>query len=172
MPFQQLGFQQKVLVVDQPAHLENLLRLGLLNFPVQMTFISNRRSSVVTALENEQPDLLISALQYEDGTAADLLHDIESKKLGLLPAIFITEPAHLEVQKQVLRLGAFDLVQQPLQIEDLHRKMSHVMQVTGTFHHTKSRLESFVEYQKLFLESKKLGISISEYLERQKNGLS
>jgi DNA-binding NtrC family response regulator len=171
MALAQLDFQQKVLVVEQPARLEYLLRLGLLNFPVQMTFITNHREKVLHALETEQPDLLISTLQFADGTATDLIHDME-KKIGILPSIFITEPSTLEVQKQVLRLGAFDLVPQPVQIDDLHRKMDHTLQVTRKLHHTKSRLESFIEYQNLFLESKKLGISVSEYLELKKSGLS
>jgi FixJ family two-component response regulator len=132
-----------ILVVHQQIQeLERMVRSGILSVPSQLEFCEGRHQDVIRHIELDRPGLLIAPLQLQDVNAALLEQEIIKKTGVPMPAIFITDPAHLEVQRQLLRLGAFDFVSPDFEMADLLGKVERVMRLAPK--RQESRLEAFV----------------------------
>jgi DNA-binding response OmpR family regulator len=154
---------QTILVIDRPQNIERLVRLGILSCAVQVEFCLGKKADALKLIERESPDLLISGLEYLDGNAIEFVNEMNAR-IGSIPSIFLTEPEQLDLQKQVLRLGAFDIVQRPVDIADLTRRIDRAFRHARGYS-KKTRIESFLEYQKLIDESKSRGILVSELVD-------
>lgn len=154
---------QSILVIDHPQKIEKMVQSGLLSCAVQVQFCLGKKSDALKVIERDTPDLIISSLEYIDGNAAQLVAEMQAK-VGVIPSIFITEPEQLELQKQVLKLGAFDVIQRPYEIADLMKRIDRAVRHARGYG-KKTRIESFLEYQKLADESKSRGISVSDLIE-------
>jgi DNA-binding NtrC family response regulator len=154
---------QSILLIDRPDKVESLVRSGILSCSVQIDFCMGRKRDALKRIEQSPPDLIISSLEYDDGNAIELVSEMQSK-VGAIPSIFITEPAQLEMQKQLLKMGAFDVVQRPFEMPDLMQKIDRAVRHSRGYG-KKTRIESFLEYQKLTDESKTRGILVSELID-------
>ena len=152
-----------ILVIDHPQKVESLVRSGILSCSVQVQFCLGKKADAIKIIEQSAPDLIVSSLEYIDGNALELVHEMNSK-LGAIPSIFITDPEQIELQKQVLKVGAFDVVQRPFEMPDLMKKIDRAVRHSRGYG-KKTRIESFLEYQKLTDESKSRGISVSELID-------
>ena len=114
-------------------------------------------------LMKDPPDLLVTSLELGDGTAPELLRELK-EKMGTIPSIFIADSGPIEPQKKI---GAFDLLQRPIETLELVQKINRAVNVTRQFR-KKTRAESFVEYGKVHLESVSRGLTVSEFLELNK----
>ena len=159
-----LGSQpQSILVIEHPQKVETLVRSGILSCAVQIEFCTAGKADALKKIMRESPDLVISSLEYSDGNAVELVREINAK-VGSIHSIFITEPEQLDLQKQILKMGAFDIVQHPFEMPDLMRKIDRAVRHSRGYG-KKSRIESFIEYQKLIDESKSRGILVSELID-------
>jgi DNA-binding NtrC family response regulator len=154
---------QSILVIEHPQKVETLLRSGILSCAVQIEFCMGKKTEALRVIERESPDLVISSLEYVDGNAVELVREMNAK-FGSIPSIFITEPGQLDLQKQILKMGAFDIVQRPFEMPDLMRKIDRAVRHARGYG-KKSRIESFIEYQKLIEESQSRGILVSELID-------
>lgn len=83
-------------------------------------------STVVKSLEKiqqEQPDLVFMDIQLEDGTAFDILQQLEEVSFML---IFIT--AYNQFAIRAIKAGAFDYLLKPLDEEEFHETLERLLQ--------------------------------------------
>lgn len=161
----------RILVVDRPEKVDEMIRNGLLYYPVEMTFSFGKKEAL-ESIERNQPDLIISALQLADGTAVELVKEIK-KVIELIPSIFLSDPNHAqdaELQQQILRIGAFDVLSRPFEMQNLLRKIDQAAMVVKKLNR-RTRAESFIqmskegdEFLRLLEESRTKGIPVSELL--------
>jgi DNA-binding NtrC family response regulator len=158
--------QSSILFVDHSNNIEQLVRNGMLAYPCYMQFSPDSREKALELIKRDPPDLIVSSLQLSDGTGLDLVREMQLK-VGKLPAILIANeidnPQQSELKKEARRSGIFDLIEIPFDVQDLIRKMDRAVRATKAFRR-QTRLESFVEYEKLHSESQSKGILISDLL--------
>ena len=156
MPFPHFSFQNSVLFIDQQDQYENLIRGGLLSYPVHFEFCENSNSGdAIKRIESSKPDLIVSSMEFKDGSFLDFAHKIHNE-MSKIPAIYITEDHLHEVQNKVLKMGIFDLVTRDAAVSELIRKMNHAVMASKVFR--KSRSESFIEMHE---KSKEQGVAMA-----------
>ena len=166
MLYPRYAFQNSVLYIDQPEKYENLVRAGLLSYPVNFEFCPNDLNAALERLKISKPDLIISSLEFERGSVLEFVRKIRTE-LKSVPSIYISEPHLIEVQKQILKTGgAFDLVQRSDELDELIRKMDHAVRVSREF--KKTRIESFIELHEASIEK---GVTVIELLGSKEDAL-
>ena len=130
MPYPQYAFQHSILYIDQPEKYESLVRSGLLSYPVNFEFCPNDLKAALNKIETSKPDLVISSLEFQSGSVLEFVEKVKNS-LARTPAIYISEPHLLDIQKQIIKAGgAFDLIQRSSALDELIRKMDHAVRVT------------------------------------------
>lgn len=158
---------KSIFFLDEPQRIEAMMRGGILTYPCQMEFCSEPKSDALKRMTRSPPDLLVSSLAIRDGTAFDLVNELKLN-LGSIPAIFIAEPSQLEMQNELLKLGAFDVIERPFTIPDLIKKIDRAVRASGAAQH-KTRIEGFLEYAKLQEESVSRGILVADLIDLKKS---
>ena len=155
------SFQSTVLVIDELSKSEALIRNGLLSYPANFEFCSSEFPEVMGSLSKSKPDLLVVSLEFQKGSVLDFAEKTR-KEWANIPSIYVTEPHLLDMQKAVIRMGAFDIIPRPtLDTSELIRKIDRAVRVTRKL---KTRAESFIE---LHEESRVKGIAVATLLDEK-----
>ena len=120
------NFLQSVLFIDDQTKFENLIRGGLLTFPAQYEFCPSRVSTVLERLQGEVPDLIVSTLEFTDGSALDLIRK-SNGFLEKVPSIYLSEPHLADVEAEMALAGRFNVMERKSGPLDLIRKMAQVI---------------------------------------------
>lgn len=159
MAYPRYSFQHSVLFIDQTTQTEAMIRQGLLSYPVHFEFCENRLSEALEKIETTRPDLIVSSLDFKEGSVLDLAKTLHHKPVKT-PTIYLVDPTVSEMQQQVIKEGGvFDWVARGSDFSELLRKMNHAVMVSREFRKTRS--ESFIE---LHEESKATGLPVNELL--------
>ncbi len=123
--------KKQLLFVDDEVRILNALKRMLRSFEDDwhMEFVS----SVDEALEKIQTttyDIVLSDMKMPDKTGIDLLTSLsEAENTRTLPVIILTGLQDVELKRQALDLGAIDLLNKPVQLEDLLARINSVLKL-------------------------------------------
>ena len=118
------------LVVDDEPHICELLSITL-----ERMDISTRTSVDVTgakqALLEQAFDLCLTDMRLPDGDGLELVDWIQREVPGT-PVAVITAHGSVEAAVRALKLGAFDFVSKPLDLNDLRKLVTAALKLRGT----------------------------------------
>jgi DNA-binding NtrC family response regulator len=126
MSYPRFSFQQSVLFIDDQSKFENLIRNGLLGLNAQYEFCPSRVSTALERLEAETPDLIVSTLEYKEGTVLDFVGK-HKEFLSQVPSIYLTEPHTVDLEAELAKLGEFNVMERKRDPLDLIRKMAQMI---------------------------------------------
>ena len=122
----QFVFQQSVLFIDDQTKFENLIRNGLLNFPAQYEFCPSRVLTALDRLQNQTPDLIVSTLEFREGSVLDLIKSTRGY-LNQVPAIYLSEPHLADLEAEVAAMGNFEITERSADPLELIQRMARVI---------------------------------------------
>jgi DNA-binding NtrC family response regulator len=108
---------KRILIVDD----ERLIRWSLKQELIKIGFEVFEAESVKSArqaIEDNDPDIMILDQMLPDGTGIDLLTEIQQTNI-IMPVIMLTAVDKSHTAVKALKLGAFDYVTKPVNIEEL-----------------------------------------------------
>jgi two-component system, NtrC family, response regulator PilR len=118
------------LVVDDEPHICELLSITL-----ERMDIATRTCLDVTgakrALAEQTFDLCLTDMRLPDGDGLELVEWIQHEVPGT-PVAVITAHGSVEVAVRALKLGAFDFVSKPLDLNDLRKLVNAALKLRGT----------------------------------------
>jgi len=126
MSYPRFSFQQSVLFIDDQSKFENLIRNGLLGLNAQYEFCPSRVSTALERLEAETPDLIVSTLEYKEGTVLDFVGK-HKEFLSQVPSIYLAEPHTVDLEAELAKLGDFNVMERKRDPLDLIRKMAQLI---------------------------------------------
>jgi DNA-binding NtrC family response regulator len=126
MSYPRFSFQQSVLFIDDQTKFENLIRNGLLGLNAQYEFCPSRVSTALERLEAETPDLIVSTLEYKEGTVLDFVGK-HREFLSQVPSIYLTEPHTVDLEAELAKLGEFNVMERKRDPLELIRKMAQLI---------------------------------------------
>ena len=106
-----------ILIVDD----EKLIRWSLNQELVKMGFTVWEAQTVREALklsQENEPDIMILDQMLPDGTGLDVLNVVKNQN-SFMPVIMLTAVDRSQTAVQALRLGAFDYITKPINMEEL-----------------------------------------------------
>ncbi|HSC16909.1 MAG TPA: response regulator, partial [Gammaproteobacteria bacterium] len=117
------------LVVDDEPHIRELLSLTL-----ERMDIATRTSADVAgakqALGEQAFDVCLTDMRLPDGDGLELVEWIQREAPGT-PVAVITAHGSVEAAVRALKLGAFDFVSKPLDLNDLRKLVTAALKLKG-----------------------------------------
>src|SRR5215218_251637 len=120
----------RALVVDDEPDIRDLLSitLGRMDFDVELA------GDYATAIEKLGParfDLVLTDMRLPDGDGLDLLAWIQHHRPGV-PVAVITAHGNVEAAVRALKLGAFDFLSKPLDLNALRKLITATLRLGPT----------------------------------------
>ena len=109
----------RLMIVDDERSVRELITRYTQTQGHEPVAYSSGRSAI-DAFEQNPPDLLIVDLRIGDMDGLDVIKACKAKSADL-PVIMITGHASVETAVEVMRLGAYDYLTKPFELEDLGR---------------------------------------------------
>lgn len=109
----------RVLVVDDEPDIRELIGITLQRMGLRALYAGGRREAENIIL-NERPGLCLTDMKMQDGDGLDLVGWIQEHRPGM-PVAVITAHGNVESAVTALKLGAFDFVSKPVDVNDLRR---------------------------------------------------
>jgi two-component system response regulator PilR (NtrC family) len=130
MPIQPVNAAERavgrILVVDDEPSMRELLQIVLRREGYSVRLAENGRSALAS-LEKEPADVLISDIKMPDMSGVDVLR--EAKRLDPdLVGIMVTAFASTETAVEALRLGAYDYLTKPFDVDELKAKVRNALE--------------------------------------------
>jgi hypothetical protein len=119
-------FQQSVLFIDDQSQFENLIRKGLLSCPAEYEFCPSRFSKAFERLQGETPDLIVSTLDFKEGSILDLIRKTGGY-LEKVPTLYLSEPHLADIEAEMSLLGRFNILDRKAGPLEIIRKMAQVI---------------------------------------------
>jgi two-component system response regulator PilR (NtrC family) len=117
------------LVVDDEPHIRELLSITLERMDIATRTCLNI-TSAKQALEEQAFDLCLTDMRLPDGDGLDLVEWIQREVPGT-PVAVITAHGSVEAAVRALKLGAFDFVSKPLDLNDLRKLVTAALKLKG-----------------------------------------
>ena len=108
---------RQVVVVDDEELIGRSLRLALEAEGYHVA-VANSAKAGRALLEGESPDLAILDVRLGDGSGLDLLREARARAPAL-QAIVITAHGDVDSAVEALRLGAYDFIRKPFDLEEV-----------------------------------------------------
>ncbi len=118
----------KILVVDD----EKLVRWTLRQKCEECGYQVSEAASVAEGLQraqSESPDLVLLDVRLPDGNGMDALERVRQTP-GVRAVIMMTADPHLDDVKAALKLGAYDFVSKPLNLDELSVTIENALETT------------------------------------------
>ena len=119
-------FQQSVLFIDDQSQFENLIRKGLFSCPAEYEFCPSRFTKAYERLQGETPDLIVSTLDFKEGSVLDLIRKTEGF-LEKVPTLYLSEPHLADIEAEMGLLGRFNILNRKAGPLEIIRKMAQVI---------------------------------------------
>ncbi|HEY7671272.1 MAG TPA: sigma-54 dependent transcriptional regulator [Gammaproteobacteria bacterium] len=117
------------LVVDDEPDIRELLSITLERMDVSARICPDL-TSAKQALGKDDYDLCLTDMRLPDGDGLELVDWIQSKAPGT-PVAVITAHGSVEAAVRALKLGAFDFVSKPLDLNDLRKLVTAALKLKG-----------------------------------------
>jgi DNA-binding NtrC family response regulator len=121
-----------VLVVDDEELIRRSIRLALEAEGYRVAVAGNGREGRAL-LATEPPDCAVLDIRLGDASGLDLLREARAVNPGL-KAIMITAHGDVDSAVQALRLGAFDFIRKPFDVEELVTAVNNALRVEQLEH--------------------------------------
>ena len=119
---QKKASEKIILVVDDDKDIVHLLSDYLSDYNYRV-ISANSGKTAQNITKNYKVDLILSDVNMPDGNGLSLLHKVKSTKPDI-PFFFITGKHGIR-KESCLNQGALDLIQKPLKLEDLLKKLDN-----------------------------------------------
>lgn len=110
---------KRVLIVDDEADLRELLVITLGRMKIDATAVEGVTAGL-DALKSGRYDLCLTDMNMPDGTGLDIVEYI-GREHPQLPVAVITAYGSMETATQALKLGAFDFIAKPVELDRLRQ---------------------------------------------------
>ena len=117
------------LVIDDEPDICELLSITLQRMDVD-TSVCHDVGSAKTMLGEHRYDICLTDMRLPDGDGLDLVEWIQSEAPDV-PVAVITAHGSVELAVRALKLGAFDFVAKPLDLNDLRRLVTAALKLRG-----------------------------------------
>ncbi|MFT7222724.1 MAG: two-component system response regulator PilR (NtrC family) [Cellvibrionaceae bacterium] len=116
---------ERVLILDDEPDIRRLLSITIerMGFP---TLCVSHLNKAYAALSEGSFKLCITDLRLPDGSGIDLVKLIQSK-YNALPVIVITAHGSMDVAIEAMKLGAFDFINKPVDLNHLRSTISNAL---------------------------------------------
>src|SRR5690606_23502142 len=118
------------LVVDDDPHICELLSITLNRMDIA-TRTCGDVESAKRSLVREPFDLCLTDMRLPDGDGLDLVEWMQ-REVPRTPVAVITAHGSVEAAVKALKLGAFDFVSKPLDLNDLRKLVTAALKLKGT----------------------------------------
>jgi two-component system response regulator PilR (NtrC family) len=130
--------QPLALVIDDEPDICELLTLTLGRMDIR-TATASDVSSAKALLGKKHFDLCLTDMRLPDGDGLELVEWMQSYAAGV-PVAVITAHGNVETAVQALKLGAFDFISKPLDLNNLRNIVENALKVESTAADRHSRL--------------------------------
>lgn len=117
----------KALIIDDERDICDLIEMSLLNQQIYCDSAHSVRQAL-GKLKAEHYSFVICDLKLPDGDGMDILRHIQ-KHYPKLPVCMITAHGSMETAIEALRLGAFDFINKPLELQPLRNMCTAAMKL-------------------------------------------
>jgi len=119
----------KIIIIDDEASILKLMgqvatRMG------HQVFMHLTGKEGMAAMETEKPELLIVDLKIPDMNGLQIIQDCRAR-YPQTEVVMVTGYGSVETAVEAMKLGAFDYLTKPFDLEDLQRTINRAMQKTG-----------------------------------------
>ena len=132
------GQKPLALVVDDEPDIRELLSLTLGRMDIE-TVVAEDVGSAQKALGERPFDICLTDMRLPDGDGLDLVRWMQTNATGV-PVAVITAHGNVETAVQALKLGAFDFVSKPLDLNNLRNIVSNALKLAKPSDEGASRL--------------------------------
>ena len=130
--------QPLALVIDDEPDICELLTLTLGRMDIR-TATAGNVSSAKALLGEKRFDLCLTDMRLPDGDGLELVEWMQSNAAGV-PVAVITAHGNVETAVQALKLGAFDFISKPLDLNNLRNIVENALKVGSTATDRQARL--------------------------------
>jgi len=116
-----------VLVIDDEPDICELLSLTLGRMDIE-TITAADLSSAKSCLQERRFDLCLTDMRLPDGDGLDLVRWMQANAGGV-PVAVITAHGNVETAVQALKLGAFDFISKPLDLQNLRNMVQSALRL-------------------------------------------
>ena len=136
--------QPRALVIDDEPDICELLTLTLGRMDIE-TLTAQDVAGAKSLLKAQAFDLCLTDMRLPDGDGLDLVQWMQSNASGV-PVAVITAHGNVETAVQALKLGAFDFISKPLDLNNLRNIVGNALKLdkggkqrigNRRFHHVK-----------------------------------
>jgi two-component system response regulator PilR (NtrC family) len=126
------------LVIDDEPDIRELLALTLGRMDIE-TIVAEDISGGKKHLSTQQFDLCLTDMRLPDGDGLELVEWMQSNASGV-PVAVITAHGNVETAVQALKLGAFDFISKPLDLQNLRNIVENALKLSERNSESPSRL--------------------------------
>jgi len=119
----------QALVIDDEPDICELLSMTLSRMKIE-THVAGDLASAQRAFGEHQFDLCLTDMRLPDGDGLDLVDWIQSNAPGV-PVAVITAHGNIETAVQALKLGAFDFISKPLDLNNLRQVVKNALKLSA-----------------------------------------
>jgi two-component system response regulator PilR (NtrC family) len=117
------------LVIDDEPDIRELLAMTLGRMDID-TVLAEDVAGAKEALGNRRFDICLTDMRLPDGDGLDLVRWMQRHAAGV-PVAVITAHGNIETAVQALKLGAFDFVSKPLDLNNLRNIVGNALKLTN-----------------------------------------
>ena len=126
------------LVIDDEPDIRELLALTLGRMDID-TVVAEDVSGAKRELGNHRFDICLTDMRLPDGDGLDLVQWMQKNATGV-PVAVITAHGNVETAVQALKLGAFDFISKPLDLNNLRNIVGNALKLADRSGDQASRL--------------------------------
>lgn len=126
------------LVIDDEPDIRELLALTLGRMDIE-TVVAEDVSGAKRELGSHRFDICLTDMRLPDGDGLDLVQWMQKNAAGV-PVAVITAHGNVETAVQALKLGAFDFISKPLDLNNLRNIVGNALKLSDDSAHEASRL--------------------------------
>ncbi len=119
--------EQRVLIVDDEPDIRELLEITLSRMGLSTVSAADLQSAYA-ALESSSFDLCLTDMHLPDGNGMQLVEHIQAEQPDL-PVAMITAFGSVETAIEALKVGAFDFVSKPIDLERLRSLIATALKI-------------------------------------------
>jgi two-component system response regulator PilR (NtrC family) len=126
------------LVIDDEPDIRELLSLTLGRMDIE-TVVAEDVAGAKNALGAQRFDICLTDMRLPDGDGLDLVQWMQSNAAGV-PVAVITAHGNIETAVQALKLGAFDFISKPLDLNNLRNIVGNALKLADKDAQSSSKL--------------------------------
>jgi len=119
----------KIIIIDDEASILKLMGQVCSRMGHSVSLYQTGREGMA-AMESEKPELLIVDLRIPDMNGLQIIQDCRAR-YPQTEVVMVTGYGSVETAVEAMKLGAFDYLTKPFELDDLQRTINRAMQKTG-----------------------------------------